>query len=103
MAYGVACLAGQVPLRRVAELGEAACALQVCAHGQWCAAGGYGHAVKVDLGLEVDQVAGQGAWQFARLDRCAIGVRLGQVAGDQVCISLAGGDIAEGQAFADYF
>ena len=98
LAHGVAGLAGQVPLRRVAEFGKAAGAGQVGAHGQRCAAGGYGYAVQVDLGFEVNQVARQAGGQFTGQYRAAIGMGFGQVAGDQVGVGLGGGDVAEGEA-----
>ena len=41
LAYAVAGLAGQIPLGWIVELGKAACALEVCCHGQSDFAGGH--------------------------------------------------------------
>ena len=97
----VAGIGGDVPLSAVVELGEPARTLQGGAHGQRLAAGGDRLAFEIDLGFEVDEVARQTGWQFAGLDGAAVGVGLGQVAGDEVSVGLGGGDIAQGQAFAD--
>ena len=98
LANDVGFFAGQVPLGGVAEFGEAACALQVCTHRQCCAAGGHGYTVKIDLGFEVDQVAGQAGGQFTGQYRAAVCMGFGQVAGDQVGIGLGGGDVVQGEA-----
>ena len=96
----VAVVGAQVPLAGVSQLGEAALPLQVGAHGDALGGLGYHLAVQADLGFEVDEVAGQAGGEFIGLDGAAVGVGLGQVAGNEIGCGLVGGNVAQGQAFA---
>ena len=73
---GVAGVGGQVPLGRVVQLGEAALALQVGAHGDCRAALCHHLAIQGDLGFEPDEVAGQAGGQLVGAYRAAVGVGL---------------------------
>ena len=74
--------------------------MQVCTHGDALGGLGYHLAVQADLGFEVDEVAGQAGGEFIGLDGAAVGVGLGQVAGNEIGCGLVGGNVAQGQAFA---
>ena len=90
----MAVVGAQVPLAGVTQLGEAALPLQVCAHGDSCAALGHHLAFQRDRWFEADEVAGQAGGEFCGLDGAAVCVGFGQVAGDEVGAGLVGGHVA---------
>ncbi len=92
----IALLRGQIPLAGVIQLREAPGAVQVRSHLHTGAATSHHHPIQIDLRLQSDQIPGQAGRQLTGLDGAAIGMRLGQVAGDGVRIGLGCRHIAQG-------